>query len=125
MLKLSCPYDSVRSFFNSKLCVILLPEPHRVTAPAPTKRCGSLRLRLRNTASNCTMQSTTSSKGRYNAVVDLKNCLPGLKLLQKLRIMCSALCHLICFSPMNSMLYCTVWKGPVLYKYNRSYECPN
>jgi hypothetical protein len=30
------------------------PEPHRVTAldpaPAPTKRCGSLRLRLRNTA---------------------------------------------------------------------------
>jgi hypothetical protein len=27
------------------------PEPHRVTAPdpAPTKRCGSLRLRLRNT----------------------------------------------------------------------------
>jgi hypothetical protein len=24
------------------------PEPHRVTAPAPTKICGSLRLRLRN-----------------------------------------------------------------------------
>jgi hypothetical protein len=28
------------------------PEPHRVTAPAPTKRCGSLRLRLRNTGFN-------------------------------------------------------------------------
>jgi hypothetical protein len=26
------------------------PEPHRVTAPAPTKRCDSLRLRLCNTA---------------------------------------------------------------------------
>jgi hypothetical protein len=25
------------------------PEPHRITAPAPTKRCGSLRLRLHNT----------------------------------------------------------------------------
>jgi hypothetical protein len=46
------------SIFNSQPCLIPLseepepselePELHRVLAPAPTKRCGSLRLRLRN-----------------------------------------------------------------------------
>jgi hypothetical protein len=37
---------------------IVEPEPHRVTAPAPapTKRCGSLQLRLRNTALNSLKQ---------------------------------------------------------------------
>jgi hypothetical protein len=33
------------------------PEPHRVTAPAPTKLCGSLRLRLRNTVQYASLEN--------------------------------------------------------------------
>jgi hypothetical protein len=53
------------------------PEPHRVTAPdpAPTKRCGSLRLRLqlRNTVKNKTDGTKTFSSSKALFRHRLKN----------------------------------------------------
>jgi hypothetical protein len=63
------------SIFNSQPCLIPLseqelsePEPHRITAPAPTKRCGSFGLQLRNTDKKAELSGQIS--GAYMSILD-------------------------------------------------------